>query len=235
MLEALEKEAFDVVLMDVQMPVMDGEEATRLIRERFPADRQPYIIALTAHALAGDREKYLAAGMDDYLSKPVRAQDLVNAIRKAARRRARYTASVEVQERGTEEMTAVDAQDNTLAINTQAFDQFFEIWGNEAPQIIGELVDAFVENAPQFMEGMKQSLETQNAQELRRLAHTFKSNAAMVGAHTLADLCQQMEDRAKHEQFDGADELLHAIQDEFARVQQELERYHSHLKAHPTI
>ncbi len=83
-LEALHRQPYDVILMDVQMPEMDGEQATQEIRRQFPGDRQPYIVALTANALEGYRERYLAVGMDDYVSKPVRANDLQNALEKAA-------------------------------------------------------------------------------------------------------------------------------------------------------
>ncbi len=79
-LEALQRQSYDVVLMDVQMPDMDGVEATEQIRDIWPKEQQPRIIAMTAHALSGDREKYLKIGMDDYISKPVRIQELVQAL-----------------------------------------------------------------------------------------------------------------------------------------------------------
>jgi signal transduction histidine kinase/CheY-like chemotaxis protein len=80
-LQALERQRYDVVLMDIQMPEMDGLEATRRILARTPAPERPYIVAMTAHALTGDEEKYLAAGMDGYISKPVRPESLVNTLR----------------------------------------------------------------------------------------------------------------------------------------------------------
>ncbi len=83
-IEALERQPYDVVLMDVQMPEMDGVEATERIRQKFPQERQPTIIAMTAHALEGDRERYLEKGMDDYVSKPVRIQQLVEALRRCS-------------------------------------------------------------------------------------------------------------------------------------------------------
>jgi PAS domain S-box-containing protein len=84
---ALQRQPYDLILMDVQMPEMDGLETTRLIRAQWPAEQQPYIIAMTAHALTGDYEKCLAAGMDDYVSKPIQLEKLVTALegsRKAA-------------------------------------------------------------------------------------------------------------------------------------------------------
>jgi CheY-like chemotaxis protein len=79
---ALQRQVYDVILMDVQMPEMDGVAATRHIRREFPAERQPWIIAMTANALEGDREAYLATGMDDYVSKPVRVEDLTQALQR---------------------------------------------------------------------------------------------------------------------------------------------------------
>ena len=84
-IDALHRLPYDVILMDVQMPEMDGVTATMQIRKQFSAERQPYIIALTANAFKGDREKYLAAGMDDYVSKPIRIENLVNGLRKCWR------------------------------------------------------------------------------------------------------------------------------------------------------
>ncbi|KAA3658806.1 MAG: response regulator [Chloroflexi bacterium] len=84
-IDALQRQPYDVVLMDVQMPEMDGVTATIKIRQIFPPEQQPRIIALTANALKGDREEYLAAGMDDYVSKPIQLENLVNGLRKCWR------------------------------------------------------------------------------------------------------------------------------------------------------
>ncbi|MCD4751795.1 MAG: PAS domain S-box protein [Anaerolineaceae bacterium] len=82
-LQALKRQSYDVILMDIQMPEMDGDEATRKIREDWPKEQQPYIIAMTAHALEGDREKYLSLGMDSYVTKPVKLDELVKALEAA--------------------------------------------------------------------------------------------------------------------------------------------------------
>ena len=82
-IEKIRRDEPDVILLDIQMPEMDGNEATKRIRDRWPKDHQPYIIAMTAHALEGDREKYIARGMDDYVSKPIKVDALIAALEKA--------------------------------------------------------------------------------------------------------------------------------------------------------
>ena len=85
-IEALERQPYDLVLMDVQMPELDGLEATRRILERWTDGERPWIVAMTAEAMAGDRERCLAAGMNDYISKPIRVQELVGALQRTPRR-----------------------------------------------------------------------------------------------------------------------------------------------------
>jgi CheY-like chemotaxis protein len=84
-LASLEKQAYDVILMDIQMPEMDGVEATRQIHDRWPAEERPYIVAMTAHALTSDRELYLSEGMDDYISKPVCMDELRQTLERCQR------------------------------------------------------------------------------------------------------------------------------------------------------
>ena len=85
-LEALERQPYDLLLSDVQMPEMDGLEATRRIIERWPEGERPWIVAMTAEAMSGDRERCLEAGMNDYLTKPIRVEELVAAIKRTPRR-----------------------------------------------------------------------------------------------------------------------------------------------------
>ena len=229
---ALEVEDFDVVLMDVQMPEMDGVEATQRIRERFGEERRPYIVALTAHALHGDREKYLAAGMDAYVSKPIRVSDLVDVLQRAAAHR-----TVHPHPRNTKggDLMSKDGHVQHQAVDRSAFNQFHEVWGSDAPQVIVELLDVFLENGPRFLENLTATYQAHNAAEVRRLAHTFKSNAAMVGAHHLADLCQRLEDMGRRGDLSEAGALLDALREEYARVEKELTAYRSELQATPVL
>ena len=110
-IDALEGDDFDVVLMDVQMPELDGLEATRRIRARWP-DRPLKIVAMTANAMAGDREACLAAGMDDYLSKPIRAAELTAALERVPRRQA--TAAIGQRARQGEGRIAMPEADGPI-------------------------------------------------------------------------------------------------------------------------
>src|SRR5437016_8827234 len=85
-IESVERQTYDVVLMDVQMPEMDGMQAAQTITTRWPAQRRPRIVAMTANAMQGDREACLAAGMDDYITKPIRVEALVDALQKISPR-----------------------------------------------------------------------------------------------------------------------------------------------------
>jgi PAS domain S-box-containing protein len=192
---ALERRRYDVILMDVQMPEMDGLEATRLIHERWAATR-PRIIAVTAGAMSGDRERCLAAGMDDYLSKPIRPEELAAAL-------ARVAAPA------------------SAALDASALQRLVEMLGDESA--LGELIDTFLAEAPNLVSTVRRAVADGDADDLRRAAHTLKSNAATFGADTLAELCRKLEDMAEARTLAGALALV-------ARVEAEYEQLVSALK-----
>jgi PAS domain S-box-containing protein len=190
-LEALERQPYDVVLMDVHMPEMDGLEATRRIHQRW-AEERPRIVAMTANALEGDREACLAAGMDDYISKPIRDEELAAALRGVALRRPGAT------------------------LDASALDRLRETVGTE--QALAELTQTFLGDTDRLLEELRLDLEAGRAAEVRRHAHTLKSTAASFGATELSALCRRLEDLAGEGSLDGAAELLPRIDAEFSRV-----------------
>ena len=144
-IEALERQPYDLVLMDVQMPEMDGVEATRQILERWPDGDAPWIVAMTAEAMQGDREGFLAAGMNDYVAKPIRTQELVAAISRDA---APDTAGAGARRAG---VTAGRATRPCSPGSPRA-------WAVTTP-FVTELIEQFVTDSPALVAAARKGLE----------------------------------------------------------------------------
>jgi CheY-like chemotaxis protein/HPt (histidine-containing phosphotransfer) domain-containing protein len=206
-LEAFARRPYDVVLMDVEMPVMDGLEASRRINREWPAERRPRIIAMTANAMQGDRETCLAAGMDDYLSKPIRREELAAALARSEPHAISADDSPPAEEAG-------DTDPVNLAQLEAAVDD---------PAFVRELISTFLNDAPGLVGALRSSLEQRNLEELRRAAHTLKSNGKTFGATTLAVLSEELERSAQTGALAGAAELVSRTEREYARVEGALE------------
>jgi GAF domain-containing protein/DNA-binding response OmpR family regulator len=219
-LEALERQTYDLLLSDVQMPEMDGLEATRQILQRWPAGERPWIIAMTAEAMSGDRERCLAAGMNDYVAKPIRVDELVTAIKRTPRR-ASGSSSIRVADPSPDGLIdeAVLAR---LADGTGGDEGF-----------VSELIEQFVADAPRLVAAARAGLDAGNAEEVRRAAHTLKSNAATFGAHALAGRSRELEDAAKRGALEGASEQVDAMGSELDLVLEALPAAWRKLSAEP--
>jgi signal transduction histidine kinase/DNA-binding response OmpR family regulator/HPt (histidine-containing phosphotransfer) domain-containing protein/integral membrane sensor domain MASE1 len=225
----------DLLLLDCNMPVMDGFQAARAIRTAeagsTPPRRLP-IIAMTANALAGDRDACLAAGMDDYLSKPVRQEQLAAMLRRwlpAAERTqpavvppaalvpSSQPPAVPPQCGDGPSPTpyaATAAMPATTAIPEATLDaaliaELRQTLGDDA--IYGEVVDAYLREAPIRLAGMQQALAAGDSEALRRLAHVLKGSSLTFGAGPVAALCQDLETHARHGTLDGAATLLASL------------------------
>lgn len=220
-LAALERQAYDVILMDVQMPEMDGLEATRHIRRQWPENDRPRIIAMTANAMRDDREQCLAAGMDDYISKPVRVEELVAVLRKCGPIHAPHGSSGRVLETQTDDSKALihdpqsgGAQSANGVLDHGALANLRALVGDEA--LLSELIDTFLADAPELLADMWEALRRSDAAGLRLAAHSLKSNSADFGATTLAQLCRQIETLGKVGTLDGAAALVEQAEQEYA-------------------
>jgi PAS domain S-box-containing protein len=209
-IEALQRMHFDVVFMDCQMPELDGYEATRELREREGSERHTWIIAMTAHSLEGDREKCLAAGMDDYLSKPIKPEDLQAALN-------RFRGIREI-DREVRELGGLGAVDVTL------LQGFSELDATGGDGILVKLIDLFLENTPQVLAEARAALAGEDARKLSRAAHTLKGSCANFGAERMREACLKLEQRSAHDALEGADVLLERVEQEFAYVRLALER-----------
>ncbi|MFA5515413.1 MAG: MASE3 domain-containing protein [Desulfuromonadales bacterium] len=195
-LAALERESFDGVLMDVQMPDLDGLEATRQLRRREAVEggHMP-VIGLTAHVMKGDREKCLEAGMDDYLSKPIRPALLYTVIE----------SCLAGEPKTTPLPPAVDLSDALEAVH-----------GDRA--FLMELAAQVVQDAPWQIGEMKQAAADGEAKKLERLVHSLKSVIGIFGARTAVDLAQELEDRAERGRLADIAPLLEAFAQEMDRI-----------------
>jgi len=217
-LAALEDQRYDVALMDVQMPEMDGLEATKQINGRWDAQKRPYIVAMTANALKGDRESFLAAGMDDYVSKPIRVNLLIEALERAAA--YRHVDLVSETAVGIEPEID-ESQEESGSEEIVNLDRLRQLAGGDDEFLI-ELIQTFLEDAPQLMEKMRTAVSQNDSAALRLTAHSLKSNAADFGAMILAGQCQELESMGKSENLNGAFEILTEAEGEFAQVQSAL-------------
>ncbi len=226
--ERLAQEHYDLVFMDGQMPVMDGFKATALIRAREQENalaRVP-IVALTAHAVAGDRERCLAVGMDDYLGKPFARSELVAILRRwLSVPLASATDTADVSQPGEIPPVALPLLDaipgadaKSVVLDGTVLEQIRVMERNGAPQLLSRLIQIYLRDAIQLIEEARQAIGTGNAEALRVAAHTLKSSSANLGALRVRDACRELELQARAQQLAGAAERLALLESEFTAV-----------------
>ena len=196
--EQVAAQPFDVVLMDVQMPEMDGLEATAAIRraEAQTGGHVP-IVAMTAHAMKGDRDRFLAAGMDGYVAKPVRPHELYAAV----------------------EGGGPNAEAGLLAPADSPFEwdaALESVGGDEA--MLRDLAEMFFAECPKLMQQIREHIAGADGPELRRAAHTLKGSAHVFGAEEAAEAAHRLEEIGREEAFADAEEALELLEDEVARL-----------------
>lgn len=222
--EAIQRQPYDLVLMDVQMPEMDGLEATRWIRANKEVV-QPRIVAMTAAAMRDDQQECMEAGMDDYLAKPVEVHDLVDIIKTTERCNGS-------PEEGAEEGTPSPSSNVSAAhgISPDAFDHFRDEVGEDS-DFLRELIDDYVESARQAIDTMQQVAQMFNAEtageasttELERAAHSLKSASQTIGAVELSATCERIEGLARRGAYDQALALVPQLTTLFDRAKRDLD------------
>ncbi|KVV44449.1 hybrid sensor histidine kinase/response regulator [Burkholderia territorii] len=227
-LSLLAHEAFDVVLMDCQMPLLDGFDATRRLRRREAeagAPRVP-VIALTANALQGDRERCLAAGMDDYLAKPFRRDALLRALARHVCGNERapvaghgHALQADIGSHGNAcEASTTSLDDDADVIDRKALDALRALQRPGRPDVLTRIIDQFALDAPRLIRDMRAAVEAGDADALKLAAHTLKSSSANVGAHRLSARCREIERLARAADVRAAEALVADTDAEFAHA-----------------
>jgi CheY-like chemotaxis protein len=186
-LALLERELFDIVLMDVQMPGMDGFQATAAIRDKEKSTGQHLpVIALTAHAMKGDREKCLAAGMDAYLAKPLRPRELVTLVER----------TIQANTGAEAEAATLGDVDSSLSRETERpafdFDAALESMDSDIDLLVQQM-QYFLHDGPQLIHRIREAIDTENARQLDLSAHRLKGLVARYAAKDAAGLAYELE------------------------------------------
>ncbi|MCI0354475.1 MAG: response regulator [Acidobacteria bacterium] len=205
-LEALQQEAFDLLLMDVQMPEMGGLEATARIREKEKQSGGHIpIVAMTAHAMKGDRERCLEAGMDGYVSKPVRKNDLFEAIEAAAAADRKPARAMEPAREGV----ALDFED---VLDRLGGDQ----------ELLRELAELFLKNSPKTLATLRTGVETGSAKNVQAAAHSLKGTLGHLAARDAVATAEELESRGREGNLEGAEDLLIRLERQMGETRRQL-------------
>ncbi|MUK88114.1 PAS domain S-box protein [Ornithinibacillus sp. L9] len=197
---------YDAILMDVQMPEMDGIEATKEIRNNPSIlQKDVPIIAVTANALPSDKEKYLAAGMNDYLSKPVRLDKMRVILEKWVKKEESQIDS-QIRNKDLTDVTTVPIQLEKL---TSSY---------EDKEMIKELLELFIETAPSLIESTKKELDHGNIMKARESIHGLKGSAAVIEAASFVQLCVEIEKEMKHANWSSVNSLISNLEVELAKI-----------------
>jgi CheY-like chemotaxis protein/HPt (histidine-containing phosphotransfer) domain-containing protein len=219
-LNAVTRQPYDVLLMDVQMPEMDGLEATRRIHQLWengdlaglPTRHRPHIIAMTANALQGDREICLEAGMDDYVSKPIYLSELRAALERAGQTQSRRANGASpAQPPATEAASTLPVDPATLAKTLKRRQGL-------------ETINLYLTEARTTLEALQTAVVQQDARAVQELAHSLKGSSRYMGAAGVAALSESLEQQGRRGALAGAPVLLNQLLAEFERVQQQLEQ-----------
>ncbi len=223
---------YDIVFMDCQMPVLDGYEATAEIRKMERSEEQHLpIIALTANAMEGDREKCLNAGMDDYLSKPFKQEQIVNVLRKwltevePSEEESPAESQVEVTEPLTGQVDSSPTQpaaENTQEVKEVISQHALNNIRSLSDGMLEKIIDLYLQESPKQLQTLKTAIDDDDVESVQKVSHSLKSSSANLGATGLSELCKQLEMNARQKSLLKASDLFAEIESEYVEVEQAL-------------
>ena len=211
-LAGLQKQHYDVVLMDIQMPEMDGITATQKIRSDYEGQQTPWIIAITADGMPEDKKRYQEAGMNDYVSKPIKIDALRHALQHP-----------QLQARFREDVSSSSIEEEQV-LNPEAVQSLQAVLEEDFSQAWLELIDSYLEDAVKQIEQLNLAIRQENATLLAQCAHILKSSSASMGAQHFSLLCQEAETIGKSGSTLTAASLMDQLNREYERVKAALEQ-----------
>ncbi len=230
-LAILHSKTYDVVLMDVQMPEMDGLTTTQCICQEWTADTRPWIVALTASAMWGERDRCLASGMDDYLSKPIRIKELMEVLKKCQpliidqNQSHQNLSNQNIRDKQMKELENAEAIENP--IHLASLHEILQMASFnpsvDALEFLFETIDYYLEETPRVLQDIHTYINQNNDQALRRAAHTLASTSATLGAVNLAAFCTELEVMIVNGELDKFALQISRIESEYQLVQVALE------------
>ncbi|MCW5550641.1 MAG: response regulator [Verrucomicrobiae bacterium] len=211
-IQALEQRPFDVLFLDVQMPEMDGLECARAISQRWTRDKRPVIVAMTGNALMGDREKCLAAGMDDYISKPVRIVELQSALERWGPTKSR--------KHDTDYFLRHPQSISAGLLDEAAIEELRQMPASEGVSMLTELIGLYLDSAPGRITQIQEFIN--DAQKLSFHAHALKSMSLNLGCKRVIEVAQQLEDLGRAGNLNAAPDLLRELETSFTQTKAQL-------------
>jgi signal transduction histidine kinase/ligand-binding sensor domain-containing protein/DNA-binding response OmpR family regulator len=209
-IEALRRQQYDVVLMDVHMPEMDGLEATREICRNWSKEKRPRIIAMTANAMQGDREKCLEAGMDDYISKPVQIENLQAALKRSSQAAVRGA------------IQNIEQEPESISIDYSVLAEL-RGEGEEEHQSFTTLVFTYLDESQRQLTKLREAIEMADAKIIMEVAHGLKGSSASLGVVRISTLCFSLEKQGRAGSINNSSEILAQLEAEFESVRMALE------------
>ncbi len=218
-LAAVERQPYDLILMDINMPEMDGITATKALRDRLDAAVPPYIIAMTANAMYEDRKRCLDAGMNDYLSKPIRISELTAALQRVqASKRAADELAVNTAPAVTSPAPALVSSEYSGPVDAKVLQEFTEMMGEGGQAMVTELIRLYLEGTPILMDEFKSGVTTQNMGSIQHAVHTLRSGSGQIGALHFAALATELEELCYRNDLPLILTKAAALQAEYERV-----------------
>ncbi|MCB0064229.1 MAG: PAS domain-containing protein, partial [Caldilineaceae bacterium] len=216
-LEAVERQFYELILMDINMPEMDGLMATQAIRAHTD-EPQPYIIAMTANAMYEDRKRCFDAGMNDYISKPIRLSELTAALQRAQVWAQSVEGSAVVEQRiGWEAVSGVQTG-QVQSIDPNALQEFVEMMGEGGEEMAKELIRLYLEGTPPLMAKFNQGLAGNDMQKIRSAVHTLRSSSAQIGALRFGAMAAELDELCHQSELATIAAKADALRAEYASV-----------------